>query len=78
MTKYYVLSMDNDGEINLGVFEKQELTIKLNQGHWGENIKILKETDLKKGLAYVFGLFIIRGDSVDPKPVKSTIEWEID
>ena len=74
---YYVVLFGEDGDVRLAKFTKEELEAKLNADWWGSNPTFLNEESDLQNQGCVSGLFIIKGERIQPNPAQVVKQWQV-
>lgn len=76
MNKYLIIYCSQDGEHSIERISKEQLERRLNDKHYGD-APILEMNESRVDFNTQYGVFIIKGEIVLPKPLKVIQQWEI-
>jgi len=76
MADTYFIIHNGDGDTNVDVLTREELTKRLNEEYYGD-VGFLREITEKDTNYWGDALLIIKGEIIIPKPVKVIEEYEL-
>jgi len=75
MDTYHVIH-NGDGDTTVEQLTHEELTERLNEHYWGENVNVFKDFPADSDTNnWGCKVMIIKGELVHPKPVRTVTEW---
>jgi hypothetical protein len=75
---YFVIYCNDSGDHYITPFTKTKLEEALAEEFWGSDIPIHKLDGFSQvNLECVYGLYIIKGQSIQPQPKQTVTRWEV-
>jgi len=76
MDTYFVISVNEDGEVRIETLNKQNLLHDLNEGFYENPASEIENTEIQEWREH--SCVIIKGKIVVPKPVQVVREYEVE
>ena len=77
MRNTYFIIYNSDGETRVNVLTKEELTKRLNEEYYGDDVEFLGKIDENDTNYWGDAILIINGEIITPKPVEAFKGYEL-